>query len=64
MQLSLKDILHDFVLPPIGSVILKDGWIGPAYRGRQAAIFGIEPVPMALSWRTVPFHSVAYPTKC
>jgi len=58
-------LLHDFVLVPVGVAISKSGSNDPATsRPARPVIFGIEPVPMALSSRTAPFHPAASPTKC
>jgi hypothetical protein len=58
-------LLHDFVLVPVGVTIPETGSTDPlGSRKARTAIFGIEPVPMALSSRTSPFHPAASPTKC
>jgi hypothetical protein len=58
-------LLHDFVRVPVGVAIAKAGSTDPVVsRPARPAIFGIKPVPMALSSRTAPFHPAAHPTKC
>src|SRR5437870_12960995 len=58
-------LLHDFVLVPVGVTIREAGSTDLLGSGpTRPAIFGIEPVPMALSSRTAPFHPAACPTKC
>src|SRR5438105_7743475 len=58
-------LLHDFVLVPVGVAIPKAGSTDPVTsRPARPVIFGIEPVPMALSPGTAPFHPAASPTKC
>jgi hypothetical protein len=64
-QLRMTASLHDFVLVPVGVTIPEIGSTDPpGSRKARTAIFGIEPVPMALSSRTAPFHPAACPTKC
>ena len=57
--------LHDFVGVAVGVALRKAGSTGRLTSGpARPAIFGIEPEPIELSSRTIPFHPAASPTKC